>query len=142
MKTLEDKLREISLDELNEWTIKKITSSENGTTSSLLYFPIGRQHGKFVSGSHRKKCSDNLKKQRLLALEKKTCPHCNSMISLNNYSRTHGDSCNLLKSGKTIIQFMSDYHNGHTIYRLCKDYGMGKGQVKSILKFNTKKQTL
>ena len=79
---------------------------------------------------------ENMKNVRLLALEKKVCPHCNSEVSINNYSRTHGDQCNLYKSGHTIQEFMSDYHNGATIYRLGKTYGMGKSQVKRIISNN------
>ncbi len=109
MKTLEDKLRELSLDELNKITVQTITSLENIQ---------GQVHPKnFWKGSWE---------------GKRKCPHCDDSLECIPYKSHHGDKC--LYKGIDMEQLKKDWiGDSLTIDEVSEKYGIKRNSLLYFL---------
>jgi len=95
MKTLEDKLRELSLDELNKWTVKSLTFLETVTSCN--------------KGDYKQK-------------KDITCEHCKTLTTPFGYQTSHGDKCSLKGIDKESL--LKDWLDGISLPQLQKKYGI------------------
>jgi len=108
MKTSEDKLRELSIDELNKWTISRICSRENFQNANKMYgaknFYVGSWEGE------------------------RECPHCGESLGCINYKAYHGDKCQF--KGVDIEQLTKDWRSDElSIQELPKKYGIKRNTL-------------
>jgi hypothetical protein len=113
VKTLEDKLRELSMDELNKWTIKYIIQLQNVDNEGI-----------------ERRSDEDI--QHYWKDKEVYCKHCGGTYTRVSYAGYHGDKC-IVKS-LDVVSFKKDYEeNILSKLDLRTKYGISEWSYNNIV---------